>query len=140
LARSLLPPLRRVARGPANPARELGWGSLGVTIVLALRAWGLPLPLPGCPLRALTGIPCPTCFLTRSALATLHGDLGEALELHLFGPPLVVGGLWLALVQGLLGRPLPAWPWGRISLGLVLAAFAYWLVRLAQGTFPVQLP
>jgi hypothetical protein len=109
-------------------------------VVLALRSQGLPLPLPGCPLRALTGIPCPTCFLTRSVLATLHGDLGGALELHLFGPPLVAGGLWLALVQGLLGRDLPAWPWGRLGLALVLVVFVYWLLRLALGTFPTALP
>ena len=73
----------------ASGHRRSGWLSLGVLAALVLRARGVPLLLPGCPLRTLTGIPCPTCFLTRSALATLHGDLGEALELHLFGPPLV---------------------------------------------------
>ncbi|MCP9849397.1 DUF2752 domain-containing protein [Cyanobium sp. Morenito 9A2] len=99
-------------------------------VALAARSRGLPLPLPGCPLRALTGIPCPTCFLTRSVLASLHGDLGEALELHLFGPPLVAGGLWLALVQGVLGRPLPRWSWGRLGLALALGLLIYWLVRL----------
>ncbi|WP_315859593.1 DUF2752 domain-containing protein [Cyanobium sp. ATX 6F1] len=110
--------------------RQLGWSSLALMVALALRSHGLPLPLPGCPLRALTGVPCPTCFLTRSALATLHGDLGEALELHLFGPPLVATGLWLALVQGLLGRPLPAWRWGRLALAVAVALLIYWLLRL----------
>lgn len=111
-------------------------------VALALRSRGLPLPLPGCPLRALTGLPCPTCYLTRSALATLHGDLGEALELHWFGPPLVAGGLWLALVQGLLGRPLPGWPWGRLGLALAVALLIYWLVRLlgAHGIGVVSFP
>ena len=44
--------------------------------------------LPGlsCPLRALTGIPCPTCFLTRATCASLRGDWHQALELHAFGP------------------------------------------------------
>lgn len=98
------------------------------------------MPLPGCPLRALTGIPCPSCFLTRSVLATFHGDLGEALELHLFGPPLVVGGLAVALGQGVLGRPLPPWPWQRIGLGIALVLVAYWLVRLAVGGFPGAVP
>jgi len=116
----------------ASSDRRSGWISLGVLAVLALRVRGVPLPLPGCPLRALTGIPCPTCFLTRSALATLHGDLGEALELHLFGPPLVLGLGWLGWQQGILGRPLPRlessfWP---LLLALGTGLTAYWILRL----------
>ena len=46
--------------------------------------------LPGwsCPIRHATGLPCPTCFLTRSVSATLNGNLSEALEYHIFGPPI----------------------------------------------------
>ena len=49
---------------------------------------GLHPQLPGfsCPLRALTGIPCPTCFLTRAISAALTGDLHDAVHWHLFGP------------------------------------------------------
>lgn len=131
---------QRRRRTPA--ARQLGWSSLALLSVLALRSRGLPLPLPGCPLRALTGLPCPTCFLTRSALAALHGDLGEALELHLFGPPLLAAGIWLALVQGLLARPLPVWPWGRLGLGLSSALLLYWSLRLSgsHGLGPLSFP
>ena len=116
----------------ASGHRRSGWISLGVLAALTLRAQGAPLLLPGCPLRSLTGIPCPTCFLTRSALATLHGDLGEALELHLFGPPLVMGLGWIGWQQGILGRPLPRlgssfWPL-LLALGTGLAA--YWILRL----------
>lgn len=116
----------------ASGHRRSGWISLGGLAALALRAQGVPLLLPGCPLRSLTGIPCPTCFLTRSALATLHGDLGEALELHLFGPPLVVGLGWVGWRQGVLGRALPQW---RSSGWLILSSLAaglglYWVLRL----------
>ena len=48
--------------------------------------------LPGysCPIRHATGIPCPSCFLTRSICASLGGDFLSALKLHLFGPPLAI--------------------------------------------------
>lgn len=114
--------------------RRAGLLSAGVMFALLLRSRGVPLLLPGCPLRALTGVPCPTCFLTRSAIASLQGDLGEALELHLFGPPLVLGLGWLGWRQGVRGRPLPALTRQRVGLLLMLLAtvLIYWLVRLTQ--------
>lgn len=41
-----------------------------------------------CPLRHWTGIPCPTCGMTRSFMAIVRGDLSQALTEHLFGPVL----------------------------------------------------
>lgn len=52
-----------------------------------------------CPFRLLTGLPCPLCGLTRSWVATMHGDLLTALQLNPFGPPAVA----LAAVAVLLG-------------------------------------
>jgi len=45
--------------------------------------------LPGysCPIRHATGVPCPSCFLTRSICASLGGDFLNAFKIHLFGPP-----------------------------------------------------
>jgi hypothetical protein len=39
-----------------------------------------------CPVRHWTGIPCPTCGMTRSFIAIAKGDLTEAVTQHLFGP------------------------------------------------------
>ena len=48
--------------------------------------------LPGysCPIRHATGVPCPSCFLTRSICASLGGDFLGAFKIHLFGPPLAL--------------------------------------------------
>ena len=82
-----------------------------------------------CPLRQLTGIPCPTCYLTRSVLATLHGDLAQALEWHAFGPVLV--GLALALgLWTLLGGRLASRQLLQLACAAAVLAFAYWLLRL----------
>lgn len=105
---------------------------LGGLALLAARAWGLPLPLWGCPLRHLSGVPCPTCFLTRSLMACFRGDLAGALQLHAFGPPLLGGAVWLIWAEAT-GRPLPE----RRSLlrlggGIAALVLAYWLWRLGR--------
>ena len=48
--------------------------------------------LPGysCPIRHATGVPCPSCFLTRSICASLGGDFSNAFKIHLFGPPFAI--------------------------------------------------
>ena len=43
----------------------------------------------GCPLHALTGLPCPGCGATRATLALLRLDLPGALA---FNPGAVIGG------------------------------------------------
>ncbi len=99
----------------------------GVFWLKGLHPW-----LPGfrCPLRHLTGLPCPTCFLTRATSAALMGDWPAAVRLHAFGPLVaiaLVGWSILAVRQRrLVPRNLPAWPlgWGGVAL------LAYWIVRL----------
>ncbi|MCE9589196.1 MAG: DUF2752 domain-containing protein [Planctomycetes bacterium] len=39
-----------------------------------------------CPLRALTGVDCPGCGLTRSFCAMAHGHLAQAASFHWLGP------------------------------------------------------
>jgi hypothetical protein len=97
--------------------------------------------LPGwsCPLRALTGIPCPTCFLTRATSLALQGDLVGSVRAHAFGPLVAVGLVaWSLLAirqRRVLPRWLRAWPSPRHHPALVatltLALLAYWVGRLA---------
>jgi hypothetical protein len=63
----------------------------------------LPL-LPGdpgvaCPLRALTGVPCPLCGMTTSVVATVHLDVGEALAANPMGVVAVVVALVLLVAH-----------------------------------------
>lgn len=100
----------------AHDLRTSGGLMLGAAFVLPA--------LPGhpgiaCPLRRLTGIPCPLCGMTTSVEATVHGHIGRALaanpggigvviaavivlafrpaKIHIpsFLPPLVLVSLWL---------------------------------------------
>ncbi len=113
----------------------------GLTGYLWLKGAHPGLPGWSCPLRALTGIPCPTCFLTRATELALRGDLEGSIQLHAFGPVLAAGLIgWslLALRQRRLWpQPLARWtrqPW---LLGLVaFALLSYWLLRLGLSLFP----
>jgi hypothetical protein len=84
----------------------------------------------------LTGLSCPTCFLTRATELALRGDLAGSVEQHAFGPlaaAALVGWSVLAIRRGrLLPGHLLGWPLAAGAAALV----AYWLLRLAGGGFP----
>ncbi|MGI8795720.1 MAG: DUF2752 domain-containing protein [Acidimicrobiia bacterium] len=60
-----------------------------------------------CPLRRVTGVPCPFCGMTRSVTAVARGDLGASLALNPGGIALVVAAIALLLV---------GWRWRRIAV------------------------
>lgn len=76
----------------SRSGRNLRWSLLGLTgaPLLGAYAYNLGYQLPGlvCPIRQWTGIPCPTCGMTRSFMAIVQGDLQQAVHHHLFGPVL----------------------------------------------------
>ncbi|MEJ5186757.1 MAG: DUF2752 domain-containing protein [Candidatus Geothermincolales bacterium] len=47
-----------------------------------------------CPFRQITGIPCPTCGLTRSLALASRGRIIPAFRQHFLGPPLLIYLLW----------------------------------------------
>ena len=85
-----------------------------------------------CPLRALTGIPCPTCFLTRATAAALNLRLQDSFQLHAFGIPLAVLLLaWTGL--SIKGRRLVPFPLNGSAMAAgALALVLYWLGRLVS--------
>ena len=101
----------------------------GSAVALLVAGTALPF-LPGhaglpCPLRIVTGIPCPLCGTTTSVEATLHADPGAALAANPIGPALVAAALVLVV-----RRPRHAL---RVPLVLVIIlAAALWLFELRR--------
>jgi hypothetical protein len=129
----------RLAGGwrPGSAPEQLGLAGLGAAgaaaaYQAALGGKGLWLP---CPLRTLTGIPCPLCGMTTAATALASGDLGAAVAanpfvLALAGFTLVMAVLMVARVAG--WAPGAAqWPaprrrqgyWGAAVLAVLSWAF-----------------
>ena len=116
---------------------------LPLTLTGSLWLKGLHPQLPGfsCPLRALTGIPCPTCFLTRATSAALMGDLHSALNWHLFGPVVAAVLVIWSVVSIRQRRLVPRGVFHRAAVGPTIALgtgtlLAYWLLRLSLNAWP----
>jgi hypothetical protein len=75
-----------------------------------------------CPLRTLTGIPCPLCGMTTSVVATVHGDLASAFAANPAGIVAVAVAAWLLIARPRSLRvPRPA---------VVLMLLAMWIFEL----------
>ena len=63
-----------------------------------------------CPLRALTGIPCPLCGMTRAVTAAMRGDFWASLRFQPAGLALLAIALYM-LVRRRGGEPvrMPVW-------------------------------
>jgi uncharacterized protein DUF2752 len=103
------------------------------------RATGLGLP---CPLRTVTGVPCPMCGMTTAASSLAAGQLGGALAANPFVlcvVALVLCGLGVAAVRvaGLLGPPREWSAAGRrrVTWAAGLTAGASWLYQLHRFEF-----
>jgi hypothetical protein len=83
--------------------RAFGAGMLAIAAVRPL----LPVEVvPPCPLRTLTGVPCPLCGMTRGVTAAVHGQIGHALFLN----PGSIAAVILAIVV------LLAWRTQRVTV------------------------
>ena len=80
-----------------------GLGAAGVAVAYQAAMGGTGLWLP-CPLRTLTGIPCPLCGMTTAATGLASGDLGAAVAANPF--VLVLAGFTLVMAVLMAARAL----------------------------------
>lgn len=125
-------------------AKRALWAGAGAIVFGSWIALARGLPPGGtlvpCPVRALTGVPCPGCGMTRALLALGRGDVGEALALHPLSPLIAAEAMLAWILWGLV---VFGWmpPPGRRALNVMLAAnavllFTVWVVRWWAGTLP----
>lgn len=123
--------------------RRVPWIALGLLIAIPLGWAALQLHLQGllwvppCPFKAITGLPCASCGLTRCATALVQGRWGEAFHWH----PVGTLGLLLLPILGILdgwrvlrGADYPTLPennWARWAMVGVLTGT--WLLQVARG-------
>ena len=104
-----------------RPARDLRLA--GIALVGAAGVWpALPVHPPlACPLRTLTGIPCPLCGMTRACVAALQGHLGSSLAFNPAGVLVLLAAV-VAIVrpQWLRRLRIPMWT-------IVAALGAMWI-------------
>lgn len=92
-----------------------------------------------CLFRRTTGVPCPSCGLTRATAHLLHGDLVGALRLHPLAPlvlAVLAAGWALAGVRLARGRSAVAPGTGAVAIAGALVLVAVWALRLVLGTLP----
>jgi hypothetical protein len=107
--------------------------------ILENRTVSGPFYIPPCGFRISTGVPCPTCYMTRSFALMARGRILEAVWLQPMGALLwaiAAVSVPVLLVALFCPRPvtpvLERWPFRRIILALFLLTLAAWGYTIAR--------
>ncbi len=106
--------------------RGIGAAMLGVAAVRPVIPFEF---VPPCPLRTLTGIPCPLCGMTRGVTAAVHGHLAHAAVLNPGSVAVVAAAVLLLLAWRTKRIHVPVW-----LVALILGLLWSWqLFKYATG-------
>jgi Protein of unknown function (DUF2752) len=106
--------------------RGFGAGMLAVAAVRPVVPFEF---VPPCPLRTLTGIPCPLCGMTRGVTAAVHGNLAHAAFLNPGSVAVVAAAVLLLLAWRTKRIHVPVW-----LVALILGLLWSWqLFKYATG-------
>lgn len=139
------PDLRQRVAAVSSTEVTAAIGIGGIAIAALLPAGGIEDGPVICPFRAVTGLPCPGCGLTRSWVYLMHGDIGSSLASNWFGPVLILAIVVLAVItlRARLTRKRPADLDKLVRNPIILGAFALFLtygvarlVLTAAGVIP----
>jgi hypothetical protein len=88
-----------------------------------------------CPLKMVSGVPCPSCGITKSIVYFYNGNITKSLEFHLLGPLTVIVCFYLLIFYSLelyLKRPLkrPFFFHKKALWGLIIFLGIYHFIRL----------
>lgn len=108
-----------------RPLRWAGAGMLGLAAVRPI----LGSPGIGCPLRAMTGVPCPFCGMTRGVTDAVHGDFAGAALLNPGSLLLVFAAVLLLFAWRRRTATFPTW----LPYALIAALWAFQLFKYATG-------
>jgi len=97
-----------------------------------------PLPFEVCGFKLLTGLPCPTCGMTRAACHAVHGHWAQSVAAHPAGLILAAGlagwMLWAA-AEAWRGQPIAEALRRRLAKVFIIAGIAvsglFWAIQLA---------
>ena len=95
--------------------------------------------LPGisCPFRQITGVPCPTCFLTRSTCLAFQGDLENSFKMHIFGPLIALFLIIWSIKSIKTKKVFPFLINEKFLLIFSFSLLSYWIFRMFYG-FPIN--
>lgn len=92
----------RLVRNPVRTRPSdsaMAFGAISGLALLAARFFPFELVPSVCGLRNATGLPCPTCGMTRAFVRVAHGDWNGALDVNPLGTVLcVVAALFVAWI------------------------------------------
>jgi hypothetical protein len=109
--------------------RPLRVAAVALVPVAFVVSWLPVVVVPRCPLRSLTGVPCPLCGSTRGVIAAVHGHLGHALALNPASLLVLAFAAILVLGWRLERVRIPVW----CVVAVFAALWCYQLFKYATG-------